>query len=192
MDNLGDVFNGAGYVHILSGVTRGNALLAALVLSAIVGCSDPKAGTLPTASPTTSSPTPTTSVTSPPSDNPLAAAAQAYYRTLERVAGNPAAHNEFATLVDARCTCQQVVDLLRRLDREQHQLLFSVALTEPRVIRGTETTGTVVIGVTQSAGREVDATGTQVRSTPASKGRYAVDLVRSDNRWLVRRITRTS
>jgi hypothetical protein len=116
----------------------------------------------------------------------------AYYKTLELTAANPEDSASFARLVHPQCPCRAVVRLLERLAQTKHRLLFSVTTSRARVARADQARATVVVRVQQAAGREVDATGHQVRAVAPSSGTYAVELAAVESQWVVRRITRTS
>jgi hypothetical protein len=162
--------------------------LALTALLAVGACSDPQAGPLPTTSAT--SPTLSTAPSTTP-DLDAAASAVTYYATLERAVRDPSnAAPDLDRLIDARCACHQVVDLLNQLARDGHHLEFTVRTGPPRVARVTANAATVFLHVEQTAGREVDASGRVVRELPATTGDYAVDLVRRDGRWLVAQISK--
>lgn len=179
---------------IVCAVIRGIGLVG-LALSMLCACSEPQAGTLPSASPS-SSPSPTATPTPTPTsasiEDALADATKTYYTTLARVSATPTDADVLGALIHPRCECREVVGLLRDLADQRHRLEFTVTLGEPRVTIAEATNGTVFIDVSQSAGKEVDADGNTVRSLPATRGEYVVDLARSDDRWLVHRITRRS
>jgi hypothetical protein len=175
---------------------RTGDLRLALVLSAlaVTSCTDPHAGSLPTASPSpTATASSTASATASSAGDVVVGVARTYYATLERSAADPASKRaQLAALVDRGCQCHQVVELLDQLAAKQHRLLFEVTTASPRVGRLAATSATVFISVDQSAGREVDAAGKTVRALPATTGTYALDLVLRSGRWLVAQISRSS
>lgn len=164
----------------------------ALALSAFatVACSDPHGGTLP--SPSVSAPTtsPTSGPPTPTNGDPAGAAVN-YYSTLQRAIRAPASGAmQLSQLIDSRCECHQVVDLLDRLARQDHRLEFTVQTGPPRVARVGPAESTVFIHVDQSAGRELAADGSVVRTLPASRGEYVLTLDKRGSRWLVAQISR--
>jgi hypothetical protein len=129
----------------------------------------------------------------PPTGPALVDAARSYYDTLQQAAANPAdGRRRLARLIHPSCSCREVLGLLDRLAREGHRLLFTVTTSNGRVSGFTDRTGTVFLHVQQSSGREVDAAGKTVTTTPASTGDYVLDFLRQDDRWVVGRITRTT
>lgn len=179
-------------VPILSAVPRGNVLLAALCLSAVAACSDPKAGTLPTASPTPSSVSPTPSASaSVDLAGSLRSALQAYFDALYAAGMDPANKTDaLAALIAPSCTCYRAVDVLREEARKGRHIDYSYTLSDIQVIEVGSLGGNVRYTVAQSAGALRDSSGRVIKSYPASQETYSAHFARRDSRWIVDRIER--
>ena len=178
-------------VPILCAVTRGN-VLAALVLSALLGCSDPKAGTLPTASSASSS----SPVTPPPSPSATTASAQveaavrAYYAAMEAAVHEPARHTDtLAKLIDPACACHQIVDVLRDEAKKGRHADYTLTVKRIAVPDASPSRGTATVTVAQSSGSLYDSSGRVVDKVAASTSTYFLELRNHSGQWRVARVT---
>ncbi|HWL37667.1 MAG TPA: hypothetical protein VNQ77_15885 [Frankiaceae bacterium] len=191
MDNAGDVFNGAGYVLILSTVTRGHALLAALVLSATVACSDPKAGTLPSVSPSASTPSATPSPTAkrhPDDRQQVRTAIETYFAALNAALRQPSRAEELlGPLVATTCECRKILGVMSELARDNHYLDYRYTVADIEIQQVGDAGASVTYSVAQSAGHERRADDSVVKAYPASKARYSAHLQRGGTAWLLDR-----
>jgi hypothetical protein len=192
VDNLDKSFGGARCVPILSAVTRGNALLAALVLSATLACSDPEAGTLPSVSPSplstsaTASQNPTATSRSSAAEN----AVRTYYAALQGAVHDPRGGlNALRRTLADECECRKILDVLREEARKGRHADYTLVITKLSVPDMTTTRATVRVTVDQSAGNLYDSTGGVVERIPARMETFFIDLRRAEPLWLITRVT---
>lgn len=175
-------------------MARGNVVVAALVLSAVAGCSDPGAGTLPSASPSASvsSPTP-----SPSASVDLAASLRgalvSYFDALYAAGLDPANKTDaLAALIAPSCTCRSVVDVLREEARLDRFIDYRYGLSDIAVIDVGELGGNIRYTVARSAGAERERSGKVVETYPPTTEKYSSHFARVDGKWLLDRVTRFS
>ena len=169
---------------------RGNVVPAALVLSAVLACSEPPAGSLP---PPTS-PTPSVTATATPTPNAgdasaLRAALHAYFDALYAAGLDPAGKtDELEALIDPSCPCRQVIDVLREQASDGRYVDYRYTLRDVTVVDVDARAGHVRYTVRQSPGALRDRTGRAVKSYPASSDRYSAVFVRASDGWLLKRL----
>lgn len=191
MDSGDKLFCTRRNVPILSAVTRGN-VLAALVLSALLGCSDPKAGTLPTPSPSTSlSTSPTGSATASTTVSAqVEIAVRAYYDALQAAVQEPARKTDaLAKLIDPVCACRQIVEVLQDEARKGRRADYTLTVTRVAVPDASPSRGTATVTIAQSAGRLYDSSGRVVDKVSATTSTYFIELRNSSGQWRIARVT---
>ena len=167
---------------------RYGVILALLAVTA-AGCSEERAGSLPSASPmpTTATPSPTPTATV---EAQVEAAARVYFEALERagltgdVAGLQAA-------IHPQCDCRKQIDAIRAdaAAGRHATTVYRIEAVSPHDITATSASATVTFSSPASA--VVDSAGRTVRSLPALE-HAGIDLVfsKSGASWLVRRVIR--
>lgn len=168
-------------------------MVAALAAVVLAGCSDPKAGTLPTPSPTTVAPT---TATPTPSTSPGADVTRAvanYYEVLEQASKAPSTGADtVAALIAPGCPCARVVEFLREEGRQGHRIERPVELRDMRVTADARGGGTVFAVLVENPGRVLDASGRVVERLPARTSEVVVDVVRNGTRLLIAQISVTA
>jgi hypothetical protein len=194
VDNACDGFYGVRNVLILSAVTRGNALLAALVLSAVAACSDPQAGTLPSVSPTATTPTATPSPSvSVDLAQSLRDALQTYFDALYAAGMDPARKTDaLAALIAPSCPCYRVVGVLREEARLGRHIDYTYALRQVQVVEATPKGGDIRYTVMRSAGAERDKSGRVIERYKATTEKYSAHFSRAQGAWSLAGLTRFS
>jgi hypothetical protein len=174
-------------------VPRGNVLLAALCLSAVAACSDPKAGTLPTASPTPSTTAPTASpasASSSPNDFGIGQAVTDYYDALEAAVHDPSANlARLEAMLDPACACREILDVLREEARRGRHADYTLEIATLTVPDKTPERGIARLTVVQSAGNLYDASGRVVERIKPTTDAYFVEVRSNGGRWRVARVT---
>jgi hypothetical protein len=162
----------------------------ALALSAfaVVACSDPHGGTLPSPSPapsaTSATPTAVNLRTS------LTNALHGYFDALYTAGLDPANKTDaLAALVDPSCTCMRTVDVLREEARQGRSIDYRYTLKDVAVIEVGELGGNIRYTVMQSAGAERDHDGRVIEAYPASTARFSAHFTRSGDAWRLDRVT---
>lgn len=156
----------------------------ALALSAfaVVACSDPHGGTLPTPMPSLT-PTAVTPSASNPAD--LSVATVRYYAELQRTSADPAAGTDrLAALIASSCSCRRVVAFLQETARRGERIIRPLRVTNVRTAPAASGGGTVFITLEQGAGRVEDRDGRTIERLPASRASVTLDFAPS-NRGLV-------
>lgn len=156
----------------------------------LCACSDGKAGTLPTESPTTlASQTPTAPSVSPRTS--LETALRTYFHALYAAGLDPAEKtDELAELIDTTCECYRVVTVLREEAREGRYIDYTYTLSDLKVVAVDSRSGDVNYTVTRSAGAERDRNGRVLEQFPPTTEKYSAHFVRSNSTWLLQRLTR--
>jgi hypothetical protein len=172
---------------------RTGDLRLALALSAlaVTSCTKPHAGGLPTASPSpstaTASPTPTAT---PDLRESLRGALRTYFDALYQAGLDPAHKTDaLAALMTPTCPCRRTVDVLRDEARHGWHIDYRYTLKSVTVTEAGATGGDISYTVEQSAGAERDASGRVVQRFPADTQRFSAHFARTDDRWLLARLT---
>ena len=189
MDIWGGWFNGVQEVLILCAVKRGILVCVALASGALVACSDPRAGTLPSP---TSTAAPTTSATPSATPDPAAEVRQAlraYFDALYAAGLDPANKtDELAELIHDSCSCRAVVGLLKEQARRNRHVDYTYTLRDVRVIEASSRSGTVRYTVRQSAGALRDASGRAIERYPLMTSHYTARFTNDHGRWTLERL----
>ena len=192
MENVLSSSNRARLVPILCAVRRGIGV-AVLVLSMLLACSDPKAGTLPSASPSThpSLSTPPTSSTPPDPRTELRNALQTYFDALYAAGVDPATKTDaLAALIEPTCTCYQVVNVLRDEARQGRYIDYRYSLSDVKVVDVDSRGGHINYTVARSEGAERDRAGRVIERFEAITEKYSAHFARSNATLLLDRLTR--
>lgn len=168
-------------------------LVTALVVSLLVaGCSDPEAAPLPSASPTTVTPSPSATVVASPSGDYEAqarGAVAAYFEALNAALRDPATKTDaLAALIDPSCTCFQAVEALRAEARQGNYFDYRYSVSNVRVQQAGALGASLTYTVHQSAGHLRNRDGRVIESFSANTGTYSVHLRRSGSTWLLDRL----
>jgi len=158
----------------------------------LCACSDGKAGTLPTTSPSL------TSTTQSPSATPtlnlrtsLELALRTYFDALYAAGLNPAEKtDDLAQLIDTTCECYRVVTVLREEAREGRSIDYTYTLQDLKVVAVDSRSGDVNYTVIRSAGAERDRSGRVIQEFPPTSEKYSARFGRANDRWLLQRLTR--
>lgn len=165
--------------------------MIALALSTGLACSDPGAGTLPSASPTptvTLSPTPSAT---PNYGHELRQAVHAYFDALYAAGVDPASKTDaLAALIDESCGCRRVIDTLREMAREGRYVDYRYGLRDIKVVEVGRLGGDIRYTVERSAGAERDSSGQVVQRFAATTERYGAHFRHAHGRWYLDRLTR--
>ena len=171
---------------------RGNAVPAALVLSAVLACSEPPAGSLPPPA----SPTPTLSATATPTqsaDDSVAQAVRWYYAALQAAVQDPARNRaDLEPLLDPSCPCREILAVLDREAEQGRYVDYTLSVSDVRVADESPTRATARVTVEQSSGRLYDSSGRVVERISAVTERYFVELRRAGEQWRVSRVSRVA
>lgn len=169
----------------------GDLRVAAAALLAVVACSDPQAGPLPTESPTTVAPTTPTASPSADYEAEVRRAIDTYFAALNAALRDPGGRTDaLAALIDPSCSCAQVLTLLHDLARDGHYIDYRYIVSDVRVQQAGSLGASVTWTAAQSAGAERARDGRVVESFPARTARYSAHFRRDGARWLLDRLDR--
>lgn len=168
----------------------GEHVLAAVLVVALAGCSDPPAAPLPSTSPSTPTSTP-----SPTASTDYAAEARqaidAYFAALNAALRDPANRTDaLAALIDPACPCRQVLALLRDLADDGHYIDYRYTVSDVRIQQAGSLGASMTWTAAQSAGAERTSEGRVVESFPARTSHYSAHFRRGDGAWLLDRLDR--
>lgn len=165
--------------------------LAALVLSAAVACSDGHAGSLPTESPSSTTPGAPTPTASEDLAQSLRTALRIYVDALHAAGLDPAHKTDaLEALIAPTCPCHRTIDVLRSEAEQGRYIDYGYTLRDIVVIEVGELGGNVRYTVRQSAGAERDRAGKVIESYAPTTEKYTAHFVRRDGRWLLDEVTR--
>lgn len=171
-----------------TGVRRVAAMLA-VVCGVVAGCSDPpKAAPLPSATPSTESPS-AIATTPPDYEAEVRAAIATYFAALNAALRDPATKTDaLAALIAPSCTCVQVVTVLREQGRGGYHFDYVETVTDVRVQQAGELGASVTYVVEQSAGSKRDRSNRVIATYPRSSDRISAHFRRQSGTWLLDRV----
>jgi hypothetical protein len=148
---------------------RFGAVLALLAVTA-AGCSDDRAGTLPTEAPTTTTTAPGTTTSASPTAVPggeVEAAARAYYAALE-TGGTTGDVTALRAIVDGACDCTQQITTIEAERKAGRRFTTRYTVDAVTLHDVTATTAWATVTISYAASQVVDASGRVVRKIPGN------------------------